>query len=92
MKEGRCPTKIGQMNTWSAEEWQKFIFPIADLIAIDLLPPHEYHLLWLTARITELLFHFRDGLTEELIHVLSALCKRRVEEWVGGKSMCHYVT
>jgi hypothetical protein len=45
----------------------------------------EYHIIWLTARIVELIFNFRDGLDEESLNILHRLCLRRLvllEEWV----------
>jgi len=63
--DGRCPKNILRYKTWSAEEWHKFAFPVAECVLSDLLPPKESHLVWLTARIVELLFHHRCGLTRE---------------------------
>lgn len=55
----------------------------------------EYHIVWLTARMTQLLFNNRDGLTKDLLGILRKICMRRailLEEKIGPKECvvtCH---
>lgn len=94
LQDGHCPKHIEKCNSWTAEEWHKFTFPMAEVLLID-LPDHEYHLIWLTARIVELLFHHRSGLTEQEVKDLDSICWRRLillEEQIGPKQCvitCH---
>ncbi|XP_066922397.1 uncharacterized protein [Clytia hemisphaerica] len=88
MLDGHCPKKLAKYNSWTAEEWQKFTFPMAEVVFIDLVSDDELHLVWLTARMVELLFHRRDALSEEEVQHLENICWRRLillEEQVDPK-------
>ena len=77
-----------RLNVWSAEEWQKFTFPIAESVFWGLIPEDDFHVVWLTARITQLLFNNRDGLSKDYLGILKQICSRRailLEEQVGKK-------
>ena len=89
MLDGHCPRDITKAKSWTAEEWQKFCYPVAEVLLTD-LPDQEYHYVWLTARIVELLFHRKNGLKEEELNDLHQICWRRIillEEEVG-KEQC----
>ena len=88
MLNGHCPKNLTKFNSWTAEEWQKFAYPISEMLFMDELTQDEYHLTFLTARIVELLFHHRTGLDESEMEILRNICWRRIillEEMVGGK-------
>uniref|UniRef100_A0A7M5WW45 Uncharacterized protein n=3 Tax=Clytia hemisphaerica TaxID=252671 RepID=A0A7M5WW45_9CNID len=94
LQDGHCPKHIEKCTSWTAEEWRKFAYPMAEVLLLD-IPDNEYHLLWLTARVVELLFHRRDGLTNDEIKNLDKICWRRLillEEQIGPKQCvitCH---
>uniref|UniRef100_A0A7M5V1D4 Uncharacterized protein n=2 Tax=Clytia hemisphaerica TaxID=252671 RepID=A0A7M5V1D4_9CNID len=90
MLDGHCPKKISKHNSWTAEEWQIFAYPVAEILFFGKVPEQEYHLVYLNARIVELLFHHRDGLKESEVQALRNICWRRLillEEDVG-ESQC----
>lgn len=88
MLDGHCPKKISKFSSWTAEEWQIFAYPVAEVLFYGKVPEEEYHLIYLNARIVELLFHHRNGLIESEVETLEDLCWRRLillEEKVGEK-------
>ena len=95
LKSGRCPNDLKRMNVWSAEEWQKFTFPIAESLFWGMIHEDDYHIVWLTFRITQLLFNNRDGLSEKLLETSKKICLRRailLEENIDQKECvitCH---
>jgi len=95
MKNGHYPKNVLRYKSWTAEDWQKFTFPAAELIFADVVDSGEYELIWLTARMVELLFHFRDGLKSKDLTLLKNICWRRLimlEETVGAEQCvitCH---
>ncbi|XP_066932853.1 uncharacterized protein [Clytia hemisphaerica] len=95
LRDGHCPRHVDKCSSWTAEEWKKFAFPMAEVLLKDKLPDNEFHLVWLTARIVELLFHRRNGLDCLQLEKLEKICWRRLirlEEEIGGKQCvitCH---
>ena len=88
MLDGHCPKNVIKFRSWTAEEWKTFSYPVAEVIFADseLVSDDEYHLIWLTARIVELLFHHRKGLQQTELENLQQICWRRLislEENVG---------
>uniref|UniRef100_A0A7M5XBD8 Uncharacterized protein n=1 Tax=Clytia hemisphaerica TaxID=252671 RepID=A0A7M5XBD8_9CNID len=91
MLDGHCPKNPIKHSSWTAEEWKTFSYPVAELVLADSnLDAVEYHLVWLTARIVELLFHHRAGLKRHEVETLNKICWRRLiflEEEIG-KEQC----
>lgn len=92
MLEGDCPKNVTKFKSWTAEEWKTFSYPIAEVLFVDddFVGDDEYHLIWLTARIVEILFHHRTGLKQEDLDKLNKICWRRLilmEENIG-KEQC----
>ena len=87
LKDGRLPDGFNdRRQSWHAEEWQKFAFPVSECILGDLLNMKEFHIWQLVARMTELMFNFRSGWTREHLHLFDKLARRHlvlVEEWRG---------
>ena len=98
MKNGHYPTNVHRYKSWTAEDWRKFTFPAAEFIFADLIDARNYELIWLTARMVEILFHFRNGLKMEELDLLKNICWRRLimlEEEIGADQCvitCHNTT
>ena len=86
-KDGRIPTGFNERShRWHAEELQKFAFPVAECILGDLLNAKDFHIFQLVSRMTEIMFHFRDGWNKYIVELSDKLTKRHlilVEEWRG---------
>ena len=82
----RCHVDLERVNVWSAEEWQKFCYPISEIVFNGILPDEEYHIVWLTAKLVHLIFNNRGGFSKNLLEVFQRICFRRaikLEENVG---------
>ena len=76
LKDGRLPRGfISRLAFWKAEELHKFAFPASELIFADLLESQDYHI-WELVRMTELVFHKRDGWSHEDVHLFENLAHR----------------
>ena len=78
MTIGHYPKNVKKYKSWTAEEWKIFSFPVAEVLFVDILSDDEYHLVWFTARLVELLFHHRNGLAHEELLTLNKICWRRL--------------
>jgi len=91
LKSGRIPEEVTErLGHWKAEDLQKFVYPISEVILDGLLPDEYYHA-WITlVRITELIYNKgRKSLTSDDQEILKRLIARHnilTEETEGLKS------
>lgn len=79
LKDGRIPQGLSSwLGYWKTEEFQKFSYPVSELLLAGLLEPMEYHLWQLTARMTELIFNKRNGWSLDDCLLFQNLAKRYI--------------
>lgn len=79
LKDGRIPQGLSsRLGYWKTEEFQKFSYPVSELLLAGLLEPMEYHLWQLTARMTELIFNKRNGWSLDDRLLFQNLAKRYI--------------
>ena len=87
LKDGRLPTNIDtHVNSWKAEEFQKFAFPAMEVVLSGLLDEREFHIFQLLARMVELVFNKRKEWDHDDVILFGKLAKRfniLIEENVG---------
>ena len=78
MKDGRIPEGIThRIGFWKAEDYQKFTFPVSEMVLGGVLPDNHYHVWVLIVRIVELVFSCgRNGWTQDSLKLLKNLIWR----------------
>ena len=87
MKDGHIPLKSSKrLGYWTSEEYRKFSL-VAQVVLRGLVPDSEYHIWYLIARMTELVYNTgRDGWSKNDICYFERLAKRYnilVEDTLG---------
>ena len=74
---GRLPNGFGSRRKhWKAEEFQKF--PAAEIVFRGIVEDSTYNIIQMGARITEMVFNFRDGWSKDMLDIFESLVKRYV--------------
>lgn len=75
MKSSRIPRNANHIGFWKAEEWQKFAFPISEVLVHDLVEEEGFAIWQCAARIVEYVYgQGRNGWTKEDAEIIHQFC------------------